>query len=94
MGEWFASKPHLLEVCKRVCTLMHKPHLRIQFQWVPCEEKKEADGAYSAACTAGGAVIALDNTGSLSEGAANVVACPTARANIHAHNNSVATQFF
>ena len=40
---------------------------------MPHEESKEADGAYRAACTAGGVVAMLDNTSSLSRGVVNVV---------------------
>ena len=55
---------------------------------MPHEENKVADDVCRAAYTAGGAFIMLDNTGSISKGAANVVARPTAHINIPASNNS------
>ena len=64
-GEWPASKPYLAKVCEKVCTLICNHRLRIYFQWVLREENKEADGAYRAVHTAGGAAVVLDNTGSL-----------------------------
>ena len=79
----------MAEVYEKVHTLIRKHRLQIQFQWVLCEQNKEADDACRAAYTTEGAIVMLDNTGWLSGGGVNIVSCPAACLDNCACDNSV-----